>query len=225
MTAETAHEKQGVEERFLNATHSRNLRHYRLDDNRTGDTDYLLAAAMSRNTFGMSLLRLVGEWGSSERSGYYVPNPPSRSQVAARAAELAGEIKKPTRQMFDQARRELEFFHRGQMLSLMAGLKSLPAVRLHLLIHAELELTPNAEELMSQVLLHWLHPACPVCCGRKFKLAEDQESLTSETCDRCRGSGHRDVPMGAAGQGLLNYMDDCLNRARESLKKRLATMR
>lgn len=225
MTEPSTIEKLGVDERFLMAANSRNLRHYRLDDNRTGDTDYLLAAAMSRNTFGMNLLRLLGEWGASERGGHHVPNPPSRSQVADRAAELVGKGAEPSRFLLDQARKELEAAYSRKMQMLMAGLKSLPTVRLHLLIHAELDASPCSEELMSRVLLHWLHPACPVCKGRKFKLAPDGESLSDKACDRCRGSGHRDIPMGEAGKGLLSYMDDCLNRARDSLKKRLSNTR
>jgi hypothetical protein len=82
------------------------------------------------------------------------------------------------------------------------------------------------EEVFGAMLLHWLHPVCPKCHGRKFQLIQNTPSLSNRPCPPlsaggCGGSGIREIPYSQQGRKLANLFDDCVQRARQSIKQRL----
>lgn len=106
----------------------------------------------------------------------------------------------------------------GSDLRLLAtSLKSRPAVWAQLA--PWLALKGIASEVGAAALLHWLHPSCPHCDGHGLKRAKDAPALTARQCSKCHGTGHRPHPQGSAK--VLVFLDDCVSRARQSLKNRL----
>ena len=71
------------------------------------------------------------------------------------------------------------------------------------------------------VILWWLDQNCPTCHGTKLA-ATGRVSI----CKTCRGTGQARIPMGEEGKRLANYIDDCVDVARNSIRNRLRnTMR
>lgn len=71
------------------------------------------------------------------------------------------------------------------------------------------------------VVLWWLDRVCQRCSGRKFDLIRGTPALSNKWCGTCRGSGEAHLPHGGEGRKLATFMDDCVSRARQSIKKRL----
>ena len=104
----------------------------------------------------------------------------------------------------------------------LGRLKSLPAARDELrAVAAKNRLVVDADV----VLLHWLHSACQSCHGRRWQRIKDTPALSGKPCPSCRGSGERALPGGENGKKLAIYIEDCLSRARDSIKKRLRSDR
>lgn len=108
---------------------------------------------------------------------------------------------------------------------LMGKLKSLASVREQIAWQADkwgIE-RPNAVTLA--VVLWWLDKNCHSCHGLKFERAPDAPVLTARHCRACRGEGELALPHGEAGKRLARWMDECVERARASIKNRLHGMR
>lgn len=73
----------------------------------------------------------------------------------------------------------------------------------------------------SAVLAWWLDHVCKTCKGRKFDEIPGTPSLSAAQCPKCHGTGEVRLPHGDDGRKLVNFIDDCLYRARQSLKNRL----
>ena len=73
-------------------------------------------------------------------------------------------------------------------------------------------------DTVAEALLHWLDPTCPVCEGHGLRKVPGQPALGARQCHACDG-GHKRRPKGTAV--VLNYFDDCCQKARTSLKNRL----
>lgn len=71
------------------------------------------------------------------------------------------------------------------------------------------------------VVLWWLDRVCPRCTGRKFELMPGAPVLSGRWCKVCNGVGEARLPHGQEGRKLANYLDQCVFRARQSLKNRL----
>lgn len=100
---------------------------------------------------------------------------------------------------------------------LMINLKSLPGVREQLLIIAG---RLGMDGVVVPAVLHWwLYRTCHVCHGTELELTE--KGPTGRVCKACRGSGESLLPYGEAGKKMLNYIDDALNAARFSIKRKL----
>jgi len=210
-----------TQERYAAATQSS---HLRLDYRVTGDADYLIAAGWSKSRFGAVAMRLHSEWDSAERRGCRIPRKVTRKQISSAAQDIArrARVKEVDQAHSDQAKAALSAAYEREMMETMRHLKSLPDARLHLSIKLAMDGCQNAEELAAAVLLHWLRPTCPACCGRKFQLVKwSEDVLSDQACGGCGGSGLAPVPGGDAGKVAANYIDDCVDRARQGIRAKL----
>lgn len=106
----------------------------------------------------------------------------------------------------------------GSDLRLLAnGLKSRPTVWGQLA--PWLALKGIQSEIGAEALLHWLSPTCHACEGHGLKKVPNAPALSARRCNKCHGTGKKPHPEGSAK--VLVYLDDCVSRARVSLKVRL----
>lgn len=106
----------------------------------------------------------------------------------------------------------------GSDLRLLAnGLKSRPTVWGQLA--PWLALKGIQSEIGAEALLHWLSPTCHACEGHGLKKVPNAPALSARRCNKCHGTGHKPHPEGSAK--VLVYLDDCVSRARVTLKARL----
>lgn len=209
-----------TQERYATATQSGSLR---VQADRHGDADYLIAAGWSKSRFGAALMRLHSEWDAAERRGCQIPRQATRKQIAQLARDIAKEERSTqvTKEHSDAARKRLEDGFLAEMKETMRMLKTLPEVRLHMQFKAAFDQKPDVEPLCGAVLMHWLKPVCSVCSGRKFQLKPGGVELSANACGGCAGAGHARIPGGEAGRLMLSYMEDCAGIARQSIRDRL----
>lgn len=105
---------------------------------------------------------------------------------------------------------------------LLAGrLKSLPGIMVQVTSKAR-EWGQDAPESGARAaILWWLDRTCRRCHGRRYELIPGAPSLSSRACTSCRGSGEASVPNGQDGRRIANFLDDCVQRARQDIKRRL----
>ncbi|MDR0226719.1 MAG: hypothetical protein LBI66_09875 [Burkholderiaceae bacterium] len=204
-----------TQERYAAATHSSNLRS---SADTVGDADYLIAAGLSKARFGILLMRLQSEW---DASACRIPNRPTRRDIARAAQQSLGKgITKVTKESSEAARKRLEATYRSEKAMLSQRLRSLSAVRRHLAIKLLLDDLPD--ESVTDIVLRWLDPACPVCQGRGKQLQKWSEAeLSGDACGCCGGSGKK--PEGNDTERLaLSYMRACVGDARHGIKRKTA---
>lgn len=196
-----------TQELYAAATHSMSLR---VDARTTGDVDYLMAVAWAPQQFGAALMRLQAEF---DGAGRRLPKKPSRSDVFRAARVSMGKgITKVTADSTKTAKEKLRASYDSEMLLLVQPLKSLRSVRRHLAIKLLLDGMPD--KAVDQIILQWLSPNCPLCCGRgqMLKRWSDTE-LSDDKCMACAGKGVLPPPEGAVGERAMRYMDSCMQDA------------
>jgi hypothetical protein len=151
-----------VEEKYTSAIHASNLR---VEADKGGSADVLIAVGWSPSRLGAALMRLHSEQDAAE------------------------------------------------------SLRSFAGVHEQLDVQASRWGMPVATT--SAVLTYWLAPLCKACQGRKFETVPDSPALSAKRCGCCRGEGVARIPCGDDGRKLLGYIEDCLSRARDSIKARL----
>lgn len=104
---------------------------------------------------------------------------------------------------------------------LLGKLKSLPAIRAQVEIYCVQQRFQRPEAVASAVLLWWLDKVCHQCNGLGYEAIPGSPALSSRQCGHCHGSGQTKLPHGQAGRNAANWIDDCVNRGRQSLSKRL----
>jgi hypothetical protein len=100
---------------------------------------------------------------------------------------------------------------------MMVSLKSLPGVCEQLAM-AAYRMGIDVK-VSGTVLLWWLDHKCPACGGTALELVKGGK--TGRACKKCRGTGQSKIPHGDAGRRLASYIDDAVNSARASIKRRL----
>ncbi len=102
-------------------------------------------------------------------------------------------------------------------------LRALPEVRAHLIAQAHRWRMDPAEAIAiaTAVLAWWLQPVCAACQGRRFERAAGTARLSSRGCKSCGATGLSRVPHGEPGRRIANYIDDCVQRAQQSIANRL----
>lgn len=71
------------------------------------------------------------------------------------------------------------------------------------------------------VIRWWLSQRCPVCSGTKFQVVEGTNRHSAKICRPCGGTGLREVPHQQEGRRLACWFDQCVERARASIGRRL----
>lgn len=207
-------ESRTVEEGYASACASSDLR---VEADRNGDADYMIASGMNRSRFGSLLLRFVTEWDRAEK-----PRKPTPQVIDALARAYPVVQGKPTvRERLEMARSEAFGWYANELELLAGKLKTLPQVSTQLGIYAAMSGMEHFEAKVPAVIGWWVHQQCALCLGVKEREVPNTGRLSGIACQACRGTGKTQVPHGSEGRMLANYMDYCVVRARIDLKKRL----
>jgi hypothetical protein len=212
-----------VEEQYQTAGNTSNLT---VEADRRGAGDVLIAAGWSPSRVGMALLRLHSEWhalakpkrASKETLEALTGRLKADEAKAREAAEWKGErYVAPKESAAERAAREAQRWYANELRLLAQGLKSRPVVWEQ--IGQWIAIKGISPEVAAEALLHWLDPTCRTCDGHGLRKVPNQPALSARQCHKCHGTGHTPHPHGSAK--LLSWMDDCVQKARQSLKKRL----
>ena len=106
---------------------------------------------------------------------------------------------------------------------LFGQLKSLPTVLAILTRWAEEQGVEAPRTLAQAVTAHWLDSNCHHCHGRGKDVIPGTPMLGRQ-CRHCGGTGKQAEPRGMDGRKALNMMDNCIQGARNSIKRRLRDM-
>ena len=124
---------------------------------------------------------------------------------------------------FDAAQRQGAGRTDAQLLRIK--LRSLAAVNEQVTLQATAWGMADAEVKAGAAVLWWLDRACRRCTGRRFELIPGTPALSNRLCKACGGIGEAQIPNGQEGRRLANYLDQCVHRAKQSMKGRLQQMR
>lgn len=104
---------------------------------------------------------------------------------------------------------------------LQMGLKSLLSVQEQLTAQAERWNVEHPGEVATAAVAWWLSHICRACHGRRFQSIAGTPALSGRACNSCRGTGETNLRYGHTGRRLVNFMNDCVSRAQQSIKTRL----
>ena len=183
--------------------------------------DVFIAAGWTESRIGMALLRLHSEYDASEK-----PPRPTKASILSLVGTFQRALPNEPRPRHEpltsaQAHHFAMAWHQHEMAMLLGKLKALPAVREQITIQALRWRMDDAAGKASAAIRFWLDQTCPVCHGLKWQLVPGSPALSNKPCRPCGGNGLAHAPHGSEGKRLVNYLDDCVSRARQSLKKRL----
>jgi len=197
-------DKPGIEEQYQTAGNTSDLT---VEADRKGAADILIASGWSQSYGGMALLRLHTEWTSAR------PRMFTAQHVADQAATLPLKKGKPD---LKRARADLLAAYLAVVKELADKLRGRTQIMEHLLHWAALKGIDAA--VVGPTLTHWLAPQCPACGGLGKRRLPDAPVL-AESCDHCRGTGERARPLGSGH--MYSYIEDAVNKGRQSMKQRL----
>ena len=195
-----------VAERFQTACGASNLK---VEADKGGAADMMIAAGWSDSRVGMALLRLHSEFDGAAK-------PKRMGEAAIRALAEANPDDKGKPRM-TWARSEAVAWHRKELRLLAQSLKSRASVLEQLTTWAILKGIDPA--VVGPAVHHWLSPTCSVCDGHGRRKLPDAPSLSGKPCHACSGTGHTPHPEGSAR--VLGRIDYVVQVARSSLKQRL----
>lgn len=213
-------ERRTIDEAYTSATASSNLR---LEAERRGDADVLIASGLNPVRMGSALLRLHTEYDCVARAQQRT------------AGSFAGAVTTPAwkachgpqsplvnHRTEASAAKAMALKANAQEAALMlAQLRTLPEVRGALKAEMLKWDAEDAETVVAEVLRWWLRSTCPACGGTCYEAVAGTGRLSARVCKACRGNGKTPLPCGQIGRRLANYMDDCISSARQSIRKRL----
>jgi hypothetical protein len=221
-------ERPDISEAYAVSISSSNLR-VRGDDTIRTPGDLIAASGMNRHRTGLALRRLLSEWDHSAK-----PREPSREQIEALAASYpriagSGKVRIVVRENgadvgkelppIVAARIESARWYANELSLLLLSLRSLPAIRSTLLVHAREQGWDGDVHLVAHVLLWWLDSRCPACQGRRNKIIAGTGRTGSHPCGKCRGTGTKAEPYGWEGTKLLTHIKGCLTAAARDLSE------
>jgi hypothetical protein len=209
-------ERPNIEETYTRAMSATNLRFETREGSAIGAAGMLVAAGWSQSRVGATLIRLHSEWDGAAKP--IPPSPGSIKQLAKRAAGMAGSLT-PEQWANNEAHR----WYEQEVKLLLQRLKSLPSAREAIAVQAGRWQIAESESVAASVIKYWLDQTCPACHGQKW--AKGKSGLSAHACKSCKGTGLAKLPHGEDGRKLLNHIDDCVSRARASIRSRLSNMR
>lgn len=222
-TSQTDDQKPTVEERYTSATHASNLR---VQAERSGHADVLIAMGWSPSRLGAALMRLHSEWDACEK-----PRKPTRSAVDLIAASLP-RVEGSNALDMDSAHKTAHDWYLHELKILFGKLKTMPEVRQQLTLWARMQRIENADHRVAEILAWWLDHTCPACEGRKKEKIPGTPSLSHKDCKVCKGTGESRMPHKQCvdsyvfeSRKMLGHIDVCVKTAQTSVRKRLHVLR
>lgn len=235
----TENKRPNVEENYTGAVASSNLRMDVREGTGTGAAGLLIAAGWSKSRLGALLMRLHSEWDGSAK-----PSRPTDAAIEALAStyprKQKGTRKVKSYVIFDgrqvaveqtvphmvldiaSAHAEAFRWYEAELRTLVGRLKTLVDARREVTLQAMKWRIQDPEETAGAVLKYWLDQTCHACDGLKFRPVAGAPALSNRICAACGGSGISPVPCGQEGRRLVNYVDDCVQRARKSIQSSLS---
>jgi len=210
-------DRRTIEEAYTSAAHSSDLSCETREGAPRSDSDVLIAAGWSKARLGGALLRLHTEWGSTERARVC-----SAGDFMQAAAQRLNDSRSPRQTLSDQklqAKALADRANEQQGKLLMGRLKSFTSVRDQMTMQAAAWGVEDPGLAVASVIGWWLQPSCPACQGRKFALIPNTDRSSAKGCKPCGATGRARPPHGEAGKKLANFMDDCVQRSRQSMAK------
>lgn len=221
-------------ERYGSATQSSNLR---VQAERTGSADMLIAMGWSPTRLGGALIRLHSEWDGAQK-----PIKPNRSAIELIAKSLErvedgmrkvdGVMVKNMVMDMAGARRTAHDWYMHELKLLFQRLKTMPEVRQQLVLWAQQQQIENADHRVAEVLAWWFDHTCPACEGRGKELIPGTPHKSHRNCKVCKGSGETPIPRQqgddwylSESKKLLRHIDVCIKSAQASLKQTLPRLR
>jgi hypothetical protein len=199
-------ERAGIEERYEVACNASSLK---VEAEKGGPADVMIAAGWSDSRVGMALLRLHSEWDGAAK-----PKRMGEAAIRALAEANPDDHGKPRKTW---ARSESVAWYRKELRLLAQSLKSRATV-LEQLTHWAI-LRGIDPLVVGPAVLHWLAPTCTVCDGHGRRKIPDAPALSAKQCHACQGTGNAHAPEGSGR--VLTHIDYVVQVARQSLKKRL----
>lgn len=199
------HPPRGVDERYQAASNTSDLS---VDGEKVGQPiDTVIAAGWSESRVGMALLRLHSEWCAAR------PRPFTEQHVGEHAATLPAKKGRPDTK---RARGDLVDAYLSAVKDRAGKLRGREAVER--LLREWACIKGHDADLVAPTLTHWLAPQCPSCGGQGKRRLPDAPVLAG-SCESCRGTGERARPLGSGP--MYGYIEDALNKGRQSLKRLL----
>lgn len=222
-------EKRGIEEAYTSAGNSSDLR---VEADLRGDADLIIAAGWSPSRVGMALLRLHSEWDMAAKPRKPTPASVNALALSLRISRPPAYVIHPDRmeshldrmnpvKCLELARRQAAEWHARETLNLIGKLGSLRAVRKQLVEYVPKWGIQEAAVKVPAIIAYWLEQTCRTCHGLKFLQVANTPALSAKACRACHGTGIAPIPYGNEGKRVANYMDDCVQRARTSIRHRL----
>lgn len=199
----TDNQKPNVEELYTTANNASNLR---VVADRRGSADYLIAAAWASSRLGAAMIRLHTEWDSSAK-----PSKPTPAEINLLATTM------PKAQAYKVA----SDWYATEVGNLVERLRSLREVREQVAIKAAHWRIEDPVGMAGLIIKYWLDQTCHHCAGLGHKVIANTPALSNKPCPACGGSGLGHVPGGNNGKRLANYMDECVEDAQRSIRRRL----
>lgn len=134
------------------------------------------------------------------------------ARLGSALLRLATEYARPVR---------LQGMAASDAILLMGQLKTLPDVRRELALQLEAWGHDKPADGALAIIAWWLHRVCGKCEGRGYDTVPGTARLSAKVCRGCGATGEAKVPQGEMGKRAANYLDECLSRARQSMRSRL----
>jgi len=200
-----------IDDRCASAISSSNLR---VEADRPGDCDVIIAMGMSSSRLGGALRRLRTEFDGASK-------PRRMTPAAIRAFALTLDTPSGLDAQIAAAHKLADEWHSHEQRLLMGRLKTLPAVRHELTLIADRYGMDKPGDIAAAVLMWFLFKVCSECHGVKFATIPGTPSLSTKACKHCHGTGENPLPYGEAGKRLAGVLDDALDAHRASVGRRL----
>jgi hypothetical protein len=205
-----------IAERVATACHASNLK---VEADRGGQADVLIALAWSKSRLGSALMRLTSEFDAIEK-----PRPLGHDALVRLALTMHSDASTaPLRikEKQEMARIEATKWYANEKALFLPRLKTLPTVVAHMTICAKKWQIDKPNHVATVCVGYWLDQVCNYCHGLKFETIPDAPALSAKQCKHCHGTGMKTTPYGKAGRMLINYMDECAATASTSIYRRL----
>jgi hypothetical protein len=213
-------EKRGVEEQYTSAMSTSDLR---VEADRKCDADIIIASGWSQGRIGAALMRLHTEYDGSEKPrlldfAYFMPDLVGAAAAVAKDGKVS---KEDMRRLKKKAHELANKFNVSQLSVFLSKLKALPDVRTQITLELVKRGMEDAEPVAVDLIRWWLHQTCPVCNGTKMQTAEGTHRHNGKACSACHGTGKTEAPAEALGRRTASWMDQCVERHRATLGRRV----